>query len=370
MCDVVARTSRGQVVLIVAASVLEWALLVGSCIGAAYWFSDKPCCGNPAVAWRTQLARIPAPEAYSSYTGLGVTTEQARQRPIAVMISGDDVTRPQSGLGLADVVVEMEAAPGITRMLALFQSVLPREIGSIRSVRNDYIDLAEGFDAPIVHWGGERLALDRLAANPQVDDIDQFVNGDLFFRKPGIPGPHDGFTTGDLMLEALQRYEYERAPAFSAWIFKEDAPRGKRPTAGTLTIPYGNTLFDVEYEYDAERNGYLRSQGGAPHDEALNARQIAPKNVLVVEVPHFVYETHGAYQVFDFSAGGDCTLYQDGREVPCQWKKGDETAPLVATDVDGHVLPIVVGQTWIEVVQPGTGVLWQVPTLKTPSTPE
>lgn len=285
------------------------------------------------------------------------------------MIADDPITRPQSGLGLADVVVEMEAAPGITRMLALFQSVLPREIGSVRSVRNDYIDLSIGLDAPIVHWGGEKKALDRLAANPDVNNIDQFANGDLFFRKPGIPAPHDGFTTGELMQQALARFKYARAPKFSAWTFRDEAPASERPTGGTLAIPYNNAQFDVEYRYDPVSNTYFRSQGGAAHKDALTGRQIAPKNVLVVRASHFVYAAHGGYEQFDFTNGGACTLYQDGTEVPCTWKKGSAGSPLVAVGVDGKALPLVRGQTWIEVVPPEAGVIWKVGTAAIPSTP-
>lgn len=347
--------------LVIISSVVQLALVVGVFGASVAMFSD------PEQQLRWPDFERP-PEAYSRYTGEGITREQSRQRPLAVMIAGDPITRPQSGLGLADVVVEMEAAPGITRLLAIFQSVLPEEIGSVRSVRNDYIDVSEGFDAVIVHWGGEKRALDRLAVTDAAE-IDQFANGDLFYRKPGIPSPHDGFTTDELMRDGLERYEYDRAPKFSAWEFRGEAASVERPAGGILSVPFGNLDFDVEFEYAAATNSYLRSQGGQPHTDAQTNEQIAAKNVLVVEAPHFVYESHGGYQEFDLVSGGDCTLYQDGQEVPCRWRKGDEGDPLVIEGVDGEVLKFVRGSTWIEVVQPGTAVTWQMAQEKNVSTP-
>jgi len=345
--------------LVIVASVVQLALIVGVVVASAAWFSDPE-----QLRW-PKFER--PPEAYSRYTGEGITREQAKQRPLAVMIAGDPITRPQSGLGLADVVVEMEAAPGITRLLAIFQSVLPEEIGSVRSVRNDYIDISEGFDAVIVHWGGEKRALDRLAVTDAAE-IDQFANGDLFYRKPGVPAPHDGFTTDELMRDGLERYGYDRAPTFSAWEFRDEVVAAERPAGGTLVVPFGDADFDVEFRYDPVRNEYLRSQGGASHLDSQTDEQIAAKNVLVVEASHFVYESHGGYQEFDLTSGGDCTLYQDGREVPCYWEKGDEGDPLVIEGVDGEVLQFVRGATWIEVLQPGTEVTWQIATSRTEST--
>jgi len=302
---------------------------------------------------------LPArPVAESVYTGLGITKQQAKQRPIGVMISSDSITRPQSGIGQADIVVEMEAAPGITRLLAIFQSVLPDEIGSIRSARNDYIDIAAGFDAVLVHWGGEKRALDRLATSDTAE-IDQFANGDLFYRKLSVPAPHNGFTTGEYMQEGLERYEYDSAPTFDAWEFAHDAPLADRPAGGELDITYGSSEFDITYTYDPETNTYVRVQGGLEHQDANTNKTVAPKNVLVVRAPHFVYSNQGGYLQFDIQSGGNCTLYHDGVEQDCKWLKGkDEDAPLRITDKLGEPMTFTAGQTWVQVVLPEASVKW------------
>ncbi len=274
------------------------------------------------------------------------------------MISSDTITRPQSGIGQADIVVEMEAATGITRLLAIFQSVLPKEIGSIRSARNDYIDIAAGFDAVLVHWGGEKRALDRLA-NSDTAEIDQFANGDLFYRKLNVPAPHNGFTTGDNMQQGLKRYNYDRAPKFDAWKFASDAPESDRSAGGTLTVEYGSPEFNISYKYDQATNAYIRSQGGAEHQDHNTGKTIAPKNVLVVRDSYFVYSPHGGYLQYDIKSGGKCTLFHDGAEQQCKWLKGnDENSPLKITDPDGKPLSFTAGQTWVQVVLPDAPVKW------------
>jgi hypothetical protein len=321
-----------------------------------------------AVLWAMQMSgqetlmsvgKPKVPEALSAYTGEPISLRQQSQRPLAAMIASDPIARPQSGLSAADVVVEMEAAPGITRLLAIFQSELPKEIGSIRSARNDYIDIAEGFDSVLVHWGGEKRALDRLAVT-DTPEIDQFANGDLFYRDPLIPAPHNGFTSGELLQQGLERYDYAVQPTFNAWHFTQPVAASERPTQGQLDITYGNPDFNVEWAYDATSNSYLRSQGGSTHLDRNNETQISASNVLVVRASYFVYQQQGGYLQFDIQSGGECSLYQNGLEIPCQWTKGDEHQPLVVTKPDSkEVLPFVVGPTWIQVVLPTAAVEWE-----------
>jgi hypothetical protein len=73
----------------------------------------------------------------------GEKCENYNQRPIAVMLAEDPITRPLSGIGAADMVIEMPVITGsITRMMAIYQCELPEEIGSVRSARHDFIPLA------------------------------------------------------------------------------------------------------------------------------------------------------------------------------------------------------------------------------------
>jgi hypothetical protein len=321
-----------------------------------------------AVIWALQMSgqetlmsvgKPKVPQALSAYTGQPISLEQQSQRPLAAMIASDPIARPQSGLSAADVVVEMEAAPGITRLLAIFQSELPKEIGSIRSARNDYIDIAEGFDSVLVHWGGEKRALDRLAVT-DTPEIDQFANGDLFYRDPLIPAPHNGFTSGELLQLGLARYDYVAQPKFNAWQFTQPISESERPAGGQLDITYGNPDFDVEWTYDAGSNSYFRSQGGSAHLDGNNDKQVSASNVLVVRASYFVYQQQGGYLQFDIQSGGECSLFQNGLEIPCQWKKGDQDDPLVITKQDStEVLPFVVGPTWIQVVLPTAPVEWE-----------
>ncbi|MBU3924750.1 DUF3048 domain-containing protein, partial [Patescibacteria group bacterium] len=89
--------------------------------------------------------------------------QNSTRRSIAVMLAIDAITRPLSGISEADIVFEMPViTDSITRLMAVFGCIIPTEIGSIRSARHDFIDLAKSVDAIFVHWGGSHFALDKL----------------------------------------------------------------------------------------------------------------------------------------------------------------------------------------------------------------
>ena len=89
-------------------------------------------------------------------TGEGLMEDVSGQRPIAIMLNNLSKALPQAGVAQADVIYEIVAEGGITRMLALFQDVEGvGEIGTVRSARDYYVSLAYGHDAIFLHAGGQ-----------------------------------------------------------------------------------------------------------------------------------------------------------------------------------------------------------------------
>src|SRR3989344_2746761 len=153
----------------------------------------------------------------------GLDCVNAERRPMAVMLAGDPETRPLSGLGQADMVFEMPVTPnGITRFMAVFQCEEPKEIGSIRSAREDFIPLAASLGAIFAHWGGEKEALDKLDGGI-IENIDAMkYEGTVFYRKNSMPRPHNGFTTIDLLLDKAEALGYDSGDTFQGYAHGRD----------------------------------------------------------------------------------------------------------------------------------------------------
>lgn len=288
----------------------------------------------------------------------GVRCENAKVRPFAVMLAGDLEAWPLSGLASADLVVEMPVVTnGITRYMAIYVCSEPAEIGSIRSARHDFIPLAMGFDTIYAHWGGSHYALDKLN-NKIMDNINAlYLDGSVFYRKPGFPKPHDGFTTIKRLKEYSERIGYRTESEFEGYKFyEEENPIDKN---GKLSIEYPS-VYGVEYKYNAKTNSYLRSKGDKEDKDRLTLEQIIVKNVVIMFAASRQIE--GQYNDMDIEGEGDAIIYQNGWEIKGKWRKDktDMRSKLYFYNKANEEIKFVPGTIWIQVVQTNQKVEWNV----------
>jgi hypothetical protein len=286
----------------------------------------------------------------------GIRCAQYARRPLAVMMALDPVARPLSGIAAADIVVEMPVGnDGVTRAMALFLCEEASEIGSVRSARDDFIPLAASFNAIFVHWGGSSFALEQLDAGV-VDNIDALTNpASAFFRKRGIPGPHDGFTTYAALVRAAERLDYRFEINHEAYPIAPAQPVHTDTTS--LMVGY-RVPYDVHYLYNKFTNTYFRWRAGSPENDAIDGRQaeVSAVVVLVTEVQKLTEE----YNDVTVVGPGRLLVFQNGAVQKGTWRKDGARlmSPLQFLTADGEDMALVAGKKWIEIISPDTAVQW------------
>lgn len=281
----------------------------------------------------------------------GLPCDNAAARPIAVMLASDPEARPLSGIGQADMVFEMPVTPnGITRMMAVYQCSEPKEIGSVRSARQDFIPLAQGVDAIFAHWGGERDALDELDAHA-IDNVDALkYEGSTFYRKPGIPRPHNGFTTLQLIRDRAEQLGYRASSSLTPYAHTAD--RGSRNLGSlstTVTVPWPQGM-DVRFSYDQSENAYFRWRGGTREIDATTGTQARASVVITMETTAtFLRDQYISVRTI---GTGDATIAQNGRSISAHWKKPTAEATLTFTDSQGNAIPLEPGPIWVLIDAP------------------
>ncbi len=288
----------------------------------------------------------------------GVPCQNAEQRPLAVMLSGDAVVRPLSGITEADLVFEMPVITGsINRLMTVYICQSPKEIGSIRSSRHDFITLAQGLDAIYAHWGGSHFALDKLN-NGAMDNLDALKNPfDAFWRKEGIAAPHNGFSSEEGLMNAAEKLGYRLENRFEGYPHLENFTPATS-TSKTLLVAYPGE-FQVKYQYNPETNTYLRWRGGSKEIDKNTKIQVAAKNVVVMRA--FSRQIEGQYNDVQIEGQGEAKVYRNGEEIKGIWKKDakDQASKLYFFDAVGQEIKFVPGQIWVEIAEPTTAVIWQ-----------
>ncbi len=279
----------------------------------------------------------------SPLTGVEVTAEQAARPVVGMMVENSPEARPQSGIKGAGVVFEAIAEGGITRFLLLYQENLPSLIGPVRSLRPYYLHWALGFDAGIGHVGGSPEALKQIKSLGG-RDLDQFANGNSYYRSSDRYAPHNVYTTPD-RVDALMKAKGYTSSSFTPFARKADAPAAT-PTASTISVSISSALFNPTFTYNVATNSYLRAQAGAVHIDRESKAQIEPKVVIVMKTTYGLADSQGHLDIKTVGSG-DALIFQDGVETNATWSKADQKAALTFKDVNGADVKLNTGQTWI-----------------------
>ena len=314
----------------------------------------------------------PEPEIFvNPLTGEECAEELTRQRPIAVMLNNHKKAQPQAGNAAADVIYEIPAEGGITRMMALYQSVEGvGEIGTVRSARDYYTSLALGHDAIYLHAGGSDGAYIFIKENKMtaMDCVNGPYEGTLFWRdkarwnKAGSM-EHSVMTSGETILELFPTYENLRTEVREDhavnWNFTTEAPDAANEQAGKLTVPFSKYKTGV-FVYDAESGRYLVEQYGGEYVDANTGEQVEVDNVLVLYTEADVIKGDAAGRLKVRTTGeGEGILLRGGTVEPIVWKRADQNSTLEFYRVDGTPALLSVGKTYINILDHEDVAYWE-----------
>lgn len=286
----------------------------------------------------------------------GESCNRAGERLIAVMLAGDAITRPLSGIGQADLVIEVPVITnGITRYLAFYGCKRPTEIGSVRSARDDFIPLALGFDAVFAHWGGSHFALAELKQGV-IDNINALTNPyQAYFRKAGIAEPHNGFTSSERLRTAAEKFGYRLTSEIEPYPHRPAQPKADA-VAAALKVPYPGQ-FRVEWRYDPAANTYSRFKGGLPEMDKNTDTQVMARVIVVLKTD--IKQIEGQYNDVAVEGTGSGIVYQDGTIAQVTWRKLAAQDRVSFFDADGREVAFTPGKVWFQYVSKAANVTYE-----------
>jgi hypothetical protein len=334
--------------------------------------TSTPAPTNAAVSATPQT--VYGPDSYPAninpLTGETADPASLARMPIAAKIANYPyAVRPQSGLGLADLVFEHLAEAGVTRFTAVFLQNEADKIGSIRSARYIDTEISPMFGALLVTSGSSLGTMAHLRSNEWFlgENVWRLVSEETRYVCPPLchETPDDTntlFTSTKAVRAAVAGRVGPDARGESGFAFSEAVPAGGKPLTEVL-IDYSSAAH-VAWRYNPGGNRYTRWQEKDPtgelaaHIDAVTNQPITARNVVVLFVNYqnnFVPE--------DFRDGGNCGLevqmwtagparvFRDGQMLEGRWHR-DETTNwrLRLEDFGGQNLPLGAGNTWFGVV--------------------
>ena len=292
-------------------------------------------------------------------TGEITEVDISAQKPIAIMLNNARPAMPQQGNSQADILYEILAEGGITRILGIYQDVSNLGIvGSVRSARLYYWELALGHDAVFVHAGGSEQFYNEKSASgyTTVDGVRgyySYATTGLFWRDSArVSGKqyayeHSLITDGTHLTDILtarkvlgdHSADYQHTLQFSA-----DAVPADGQNATAITAPFSSSK-STTFRYDSSTGLYLVEQYGTACIDGNDGSQLAITNVLILNTECTVMDSDGRLSV-DLSSGNGFFAC-GGKMIPITWQKGSRTEPLRYFTADGEPLTLGIGKSYI-----------------------
>ena len=274
--------------------------------------------------------------------------DKADNRPVAVMVNNISIAQKvQTGLTEADIVYETEVEGGITRLMAVFKDISKVEkVGTIRSARYPYIDLAMGHGAIYVHHGQ-----DKTYAKPHLRDTQTFAVGEnnagVRIRNEGLASEHTLYGYGKKIWEWFEKKDYDtKLKSAENWqtFANEDKKVAFTDFADTVTVKFSNAYTSV-FKYDEKSGKYIRFFRDTERKDYYNGKSELFKNVFVLKTS-ITYYPDGKHKKVDLSSGSGYYCV-NGTYTPIKWKKGSSSSGLKFTTVDGQPLEVSQGNSWV-----------------------
>lgn len=299
-------------------------------------------------------------------TGVAIAVPNTN-RPVAVMLNNIKGAMPQHGVSQAEILYEVLAEGGITRCMGIFQNISNvADLGSIRSARKYYIDVALGYGAAYVHAGGSEEALAYLSQLKGMDLNGQMGENNEFYYDEnrvaaGYPSSYSYFTTGKKVVKFADRLgvslQLDAEPSFGLVFDDEKTLTGE--AAGKVTVYFnmggnpGAWTKSTTLTYDAESKHYFAEQHGEEYVDGNDEKQISFRNILVLKAATQL-QTGAAGEAglltIETTGTGEGWFLRDGQKVAITWSRASVNEPFVYKTADGEVITLGVGSTYCAIV--------------------
>lgn len=275
------------------------------------------------------------------------------QRPVAIMIDNEGLkSYPQGGLEKAQIVYEIIAEWGETRLVPIFYEYSKGNIGPVRSARHYYLQFAMEYDPVFVHIGFSPQAQTMIKNNnlPSLNGLTPSNYGVFFDITNDPKNWQDTYTKFELLVNHIPKLGYRKEPAKEfPFEYGEVVLAGDK--VNSIELVYSR-WYTAGFSYDHDTDLYARIRKGSYHVDRYTGDVLAARNIIVQKVKTYGIKNDTAGRMTMDNVGKGSGYFLTGGEcVEITWEKTSDFTQTIyrLKDTDAR-LTLNPGQTWIMVV--------------------
>lgn len=263
---------------------------------------------------------------------------------LAVKIDDTNAAHPQVGLEFADVIYIEQVEAGFTRLLAIYSSKIPKDIGPIRSLRISDIDLLAQYGRVGLAYSGAQSKMRPVIAAANIEDLGAERNSPtIYYRDPNRSAPTNMIlNSAPLMAKAKNLVSAKNM----GWQF------GKKPAGGqvisAVKISWPNASYGASWSESQSR--WLLSHNNSADLSASGTQLGSPTLVIqLVKISPSIYgDKFGGVTPMSETVGtGLGYVLRDSEVFRATWNRTSAETGTTWLLEDGSELPFAPGQIWI-----------------------
>ena len=267
-----------------------------------------------------------------------------------LVVKIDDTTQahPQIGLEDADIVYIEQVEGGLTRLAAVFSSVIPQRIGPVRSARISDIEIMSQFGRVAFAYSGAQSKLLPVIAAANLQDLGaQRQSPTIFTTDPTRTPPYAMVLRADLLMQQIVEKNFQIDSAKNIGFNFGSLQEGGAPTSKAV-MHWPAATYSANWSDEESR--WLLS-----HNNSVNLADsgvvLGPTTLVIQMVsitPSEYKDKVGGVTPFSQTVGtGKAYVLRDGQRFTTTWTRPSAEAGTTFTFADGTTMNFDPGQIWI-----------------------
>jgi hypothetical protein len=267
-----------------------------------------------------------------------------------LVVKIDDTTQahPQIGLEDADIVYIEQVEGGLTRLAAVFSSVIPQRIGPVRSARISDIEIMSQFGRVAFAYSGAQRKLLPVIASANLQDLGaQRQSPTIFTTDPNRIPPYAMVLRADLLMQKVKDDAYQVDSAKSVGFKFGPLQEGGTETSKAV-MHWPAATYSANWS--VEENRWMLS-----HNNSINLADsgvVLGPTTLVIQIvsitPSEYKDKVGGVTPFSQTVGtGKAYVLRDGQRFVTTWSRASAEDGTTFSFADGTVMNFDPGQIWI-----------------------
>jgi hypothetical protein len=279
---------------------------------------------------------------------------------LVVKIDDTNAAHPQIGLEDAEIVYIEQVEAGLTRLAAIYSTVIPQRIGPVRSARISDIDILNQFGrVAFAYSGAQRKLLPVIAAANLQDMGAQRQSPTIYTTDPSRVPPFAMVLRADLLMQRIKEKNLSVDVAKNVGFVFGELPEGGKAVQ-KVVMNWPSATYSADWSIE-------ESRWHLSHNGKLNLADsgvvLGPTTLVIQMVkisPSEYGDKFGGVTPLSETVGtGKSYVLRDGEVFTATWNRAFADSGTTFTLGDGSVINFAPGQIWVALTDREPEFTWR-----------